>query len=77
MIFEKVCAIIAEQFEVDADSITMETAFEDDLDADSIDVVELTMALEDEFGLNNLDEDGVSGITTVGDLVRLLQTRMS
>ena len=77
MIFEKVCAIIAEQFEVDADSITMETAFEDDLDADSIDVVELTMALEDEFGLNDLDEDGVSGITTVGDLVRLLQTRMS
>ena len=47
MIFEKVCALIAEQFNVDADSITMDTSFEDDLNADSVDLVDLTMALEE------------------------------
>lgn len=40
MIFEKVCALIAEQFNVDADSITMDTSFEDDLNADSVDIVD-------------------------------------
>ena len=40
MIFEKVCALIAEQFNVDADSITMDTSFEDDLNADSVDLVD-------------------------------------
>ena len=53
MIFEKVCALIAEQFNVDADSITMDTSFEDDLNADSVDLVDLTMALEEEFGVSD------------------------
>ena len=44
MIFEKVCELIAEQFSVDAATITMETSFEDDLGADSLDIVELSMA---------------------------------
>lgn len=76
MIFEKLCALIAEQFNVDADSITMETSFEDDLNADSVDIVDLSMALEEEFGIDELGEDEASGITTVGDLVRLLQSRI-
>lgn len=76
MIFEKVCALIAEQFGVEADSITMDTAFEDDLNADSVDIVDLSMALEEEFGVDELGEDEASGITTVGDLVLLLQGRL-
>ncbi len=75
MIFEKLSALIAEQFNVDADS-TMETSFEDDLNADSVDIVDLSMALEEEFGIDELGEDEASGITTVGDLVRLLQSRI-
>lgn len=76
MIFEKICALIAEQFNVDADDITMETSFEDDLNADSVDIVDLSMALEEEFGIDELGEEEASSITTVGDLVRLLQSRI-
>ena len=57
MIFEKVCALIAEQFNVDADSITMDTSFEDDLNADSVDIVDLSMALEEEFDIDELTEE--------------------
>ncbi len=76
MIFEKVCALIAEQFNVEEDSITMDTSFEDDLNADSVDIVDLSMALEEEFGLDELGEEEASAITTVGDLVHLLQSRI-
>ena len=76
MIFEKLSALIAEQFNVDVDSITMDTSFEDDLNADSVDIVDLSMALEEEFGIDELGEDEASGITTVGDLVRMLQSRL-
>ena len=76
MIFEKLSALIAEQFNVDEDSITMETSFEDDLNADSVDIVDLSMALEEEFGIDELGEEEAVGITTVGDLVRLLQSRI-
>lgn len=76
MIFEKLSALIAEQFNVDVDSITMETSFEDDLNADSVDIVDLSMALEEEFGIDELGEEEATGITTVGDLVRLLQSRI-
>ena len=76
MIFEKVCALIAEQFNVDADSITMDTSFEDDLNADSVDIVDLSMALEEEFGIDELGEEETSSISTVGDLVRFLQNKI-
>ena len=76
MIFDKLSALIAEQFNVDVDSITMDTSFEDDLNADSVDIVDLSMALEEEFGIEELGEDEASGITTVGDLVRMLQNRL-
>ena len=49
MIFEKLSALIAEQFNVDPDTITMDTSFEDDLNADSVDIVDLSMALEEEM----------------------------
>ena len=76
MIFEKLCALIAEQFNVDADTITMETSFADDLNADSGDIVDLSMAMEEEFGIDELGEEEAASITTVGDLVRFLQNKV-
>ena len=76
MIFEKLAALVAEQFNVDADGITMDTSFTDDLNADSVDIVDLSMALEEEFGIEELGEEEASSITTVGDLVRFLQNKI-
>ena len=76
MIFEKLKSLIAEQFNVDEDSITMETSFADDLNADSVDLVDLSMALEEEFGIDELTEEATSSISTVGDLVRFLQGKV-
>lgn len=76
MIFEKLVALIAGQFNVDVDSITMETSFSGDLNADSVDIVDLSMALEEEFDIDELNEDEASSITTVGDLVRFLQNKI-
>ena len=75
MIFEKIAALLAEQFSVDVDSITMDTSFED-LGADSLDIVELSMALEEEFGVEEMEEDDLSGISTVGDLINYLKNKL-
>lgn len=76
MIFEKLRALIAEQFNVDADTIAMDTSFADDLNADSVDIVDLSMALEEEFGIEELGEEEAASISTVGDLVRFLQSKI-
>ena len=68
MVLDKIREMVAEQFLMDVDSITAETAFVDDLSADSLDVVELTMALEEQFSLPETPEDALVGIVTVGDL---------
>ena len=68
MILEKICDMIAEQFMVDRDSVTADTAFVADLGADSLDVVELTMSLEEEFALPDTPEEELANIVTVGDL---------
>ena len=75
MIFEKIAALLAEQLGVDADSITMDTSFEE-LGADSLDVVDLTSAVEEAFGLDELADENLSDMTTVGDFVRFLQARL-
>ena len=75
MIFEKLAALLSEQFGVDVDSITMDTSFED-LGADSLDIVEMTMAVEEEFGLEDMDGEDLSGISTVADLVRYLKSKL-
>ena len=75
MIFEKLAALLSEQFGVDVDSITMDTSFED-LGADSLDIVEMTMAVEEEFGLEDMDEEDLSGISTVADLVRYFKSKL-
>ena len=70
--FEKLCALIAEQFGVEPETVTAETAFVDDLGADSVDLVDLSMALEDEFGIEEMSEEDMANIKTVGDLVEYL-----
>ncbi len=71
--FKEIAQIISEQFGVDIETITMETTFEEDLGADSIDIVELSMALEDAFDVGEMSEDDLGNITTVGDLVQYIQ----
>ena len=74
MIFDKVAEILAEQLDVEAEEITPETDIIDDLGADSLDIVDLVMSLEDEFDLEIPDED-VEGIRTVGGLTKYLEDR--
>jgi len=68
----KIREIIAEQLGVDADEITPETSFVDDLGADSLDTVELVMALEEEFGIEIPDEDAEK-ISTVDDAIKYIE----
>ena len=69
--FERVRAIIVEQLGVDPTDVTMEASFRDDLEADSLDLVELIMAFEEEFGGDISDEEA-QNLTTVGDVVNYL-----
>lgn len=75
MITKKIINIIITQFNVPEKDITMETSFRDDLNADSLDLVELVMALEDEFGLEVDDED-VELIKTVGDAKNYIKGKL-
>lgn len=72
MIFDKVKEIIADKLSIDADEIAMESSFNDDLGADSLDIVELIMALEDEFDIEIPDEDAEK-ISTVSDVVEYIK----
>ncbi|HIU50553.1 MAG TPA: acyl carrier protein [Candidatus Limousia pullorum] len=72
MVLEKVKNILAEQFDVEEDSITAETNLQEDLGADSLDVVDLLMSIEDEFETEIPDEE-VENIHTVGDLVSYIE----
>lgn len=69
MVFEKIRTIICSQFEVEESFVTLETTFLGDLGADSLDVVELAMNIEDEFELDEISEEDIRSIQTVGDLV--------
>ncbi len=74
--FEKLCALIAEQFDVEPDSVTADTAFVDDLGADSVDLVDLSMALEEEFGMEEMEAEEIESIVTVGDLYKYMQDHL-
>ena len=76
MIFEKLKRLIADQLGVSADGITLETNFEEDLGVDSLDIVELSMALEEEYGIEEMTEEDMAGIKTVDDLVNQLQNKL-
>ena len=73
--FEKTKEIIVEQLGVEPEKVTMEARFREDLEADSLDLVELIMAFEDEFG-GEISDDEAQQLKTVGDAVNYLQTRM-
>ncbi|MFZ2358764.1 MAG: acyl carrier protein [Anaerolineae bacterium] len=70
-IFEAVRAIIVDQLGVDEADVTMESSFRDDLDADSLDLVELIMAFEEQFG-GEISDEQAQQITTVGGAVEFL-----
>ena len=72
MTSEKIIGYVSEQFGVDKDSLSRDTSFVDDLNADSVDIVDLSMALEEEFGVTIADEE-LPNMKTVGDLVKYLE----
>ena len=67
--------IVVEQLGVDEDEVTAEASFVDDLNADSLDLVELVMSLEEEFGVEISDEEA-EGIVTVGDAIQFVEDRL-
>ena len=72
MVLDKVISMVADQFMIDASEVSSDTLFVDDLGADSLDVVELTMALEEEFSLPDTPEEELMNIHTVGDLAEYI-----
>ena len=74
-ILERVKTIVANQFGVNADEITESTNFEENLNADSLDLVEITMSLEEEFGVDEIEEETLETIRTVGDVVKLIASK--
>ncbi|WP_296647089.1 acyl carrier protein [Romboutsia sp. 13368] len=71
--FEKVRSIVSEQLSIDdVDTITLETSLTDDLEADSLDAVEVIMALEDEFGIEIPDEEA-ENFKTIGDICKFIE----
>ena len=76
MEFEKIKAIIAEVLNVDENEITMETTFTDDLGADSLDVLQIIMGLEEEFDIEIANEDAEK-IVTVGDAVEQIKNALA
>ena len=75
-VFEKIRDIIVDQLGVDEDKVTMEARFREDLEADSLDLVELIMAFEDEFG-GEISDDEAQQIKSVGQAVEYLKQRMA
>ena len=73
-VFEKVKKLIAEQFDVEEDNISEDSSITDDLGADSLDVVDLVMAIQDEFNIE-IPEDEVENIKTVGDVVKYIEDK--
>ena len=76
MIFERIRLIIAEQLDIDADDIKMESSIQDDLNADSLDVMEVAMAVGDEYDIE-ISEEELENIKTVGDVVRYVEAATS
>lgn len=72
MIFEKVKEVVADTLKIDANEITLEASFQEDLDADSLDIVQLLMAFEEEFDFEIPDEEA-ENLRTVSDVVNYIQ----
>ncbi len=76
-IFKTMQGLIAEQFALDESEITMDSSFVDDLGADSVDLVELVMAMEEEFDIGEIEEEDLQALKTVGDCVRYLNKKVN
>ena len=76
MTAEKIMAMVAEQFAVDKDELSRDTCVVESLGADSLDIVELTMAVEEEFDLEEVSEENLQKISTIGDLIDYVETRV-
>lgn len=74
-VFERVNEILVETLSVDEDKVTMEARFQEDLETDSLDLVELVMTMEEKFGIKITDEEAAE-IKTVGDAVDFVMTRV-
>ncbi|MBQ2798922.1 MAG: acyl carrier protein [Ruminiclostridium sp.] len=72
MVFEKVKAIIVDQLDVDENDVTETSNIQDDLGADSLDIVDLVMSFEEEFDIE-IPDDQVENIKTVGDIVKFIE----
>lgn len=75
MVFEKVKKIIAEELNVAEDKITMEASLVEDLEADSLDAVEIIVRIEEEFDLQ-VDDEAAESVKTVGDLVKCIEANL-
>ncbi|MFV0399591.1 MAG: acyl carrier protein [Oscillospiraceae bacterium] len=74
MVLDKVKEILVDQLDVDGDSVTMESVITDDLGADSLDVVDLVMSLEEEFDIEIPDEE-IESMKTVGNIVNYIEAK--
>ena len=75
-ILQKMQELVGEQFALEPAEVTMETSFEEDLGADSVDLVELVMAMEEEFEVGEIQEEDLGGLKTVGDAVNYLAAKL-
>lgn len=75
-IFQTMRELVAEQFAMEPAEVGMETAFEEDLGADSVDLVELVMAMEEEFEVGEIQEEELGSLKTVGDAVNYIASKV-
>ena len=75
MVFDKIKDFIVEQLDVEEDAVTMEASITEDLGADSLDVVDLVMSIEESFDVEIPDEE-VENIKTVGDIVKYIENKV-
>jgi acyl carrier protein len=74
MTFDKLKAILVDQLDVDEDAVTLDSSITEDLGADSLDVVDMVMSLEEEFDMEIPDED-IENMKTVGDIVKFIESK--
>ena len=75
-IFQTMRELVAEQFAMEPAEVTMDTSFEEDLGADSVDLVELVMAMEEEFEIGETQEEDLGSLKTVGDAVNYIASKV-
>ena len=75
-IFQTMQELVAEQFAMEPSEVSMDTSFEEDLGADSVDLVELVMAMEEEFEMGEVQEEDLGKLKTVGDAVNYIASKL-